>query len=57
LEKERNELEAALAAPELSEKSQKTALKYLDAFLEIINDPDELKIQVIEKCRGSKPSD
>lgn len=53
----RSELEAVLAAPELSDKSRKTVLKYLDAFFEIVNDPDEVNKELIEKCRGPKPSD
>ena len=49
----RSELEAALVPPELSDKRQKTALKYLDVFFETINDPKKLNKQVIDKCRGA----
>jgi hypothetical protein len=53
----RGELGAALAPPELRDRSRKKVLKYLDGFYEIVNDPDELNKKVIEKCRGYKPSD
>ena len=49
----RSEIEAALSPQALSDKSQKTALKYLDAFFDNINDPKKLKTQILDNCRGS----
>jgi hypothetical protein len=49
----RDEIEAALAPPALSEKSRRSALKYLKVFFDTINDPKKLNRQVIDKCRGA----
>ncbi len=48
----RSELEAALVPPELSDKRQKTALKYLDVFFETINESEKLNKKLIGVCRG-----
>lgn len=50
----RNEMEAVLAPPALSEKKQRGILKYLKVFFDTINDPKKLNRQVIDKCRGPK---
>jgi hypothetical protein len=50
----RNEMEAVLAPPALSEKEQRAILKYLKVFFDTINDPKKLNRQVIDKCRGPK---
>ena len=50
----RNEMEAVLAPPALSEKKRRAVLKYLKVFFDTINDPKKLNRQVIDKCRGPK---
>jgi hypothetical protein len=40
----------------LNTQTRKESLAYLKSFYEIINDPDKLRRQIQEKCRGEKPS-
>ncbi len=49
----RTEIEAALTPSAMSEKSQKTTLKYVNGFYKIINDPQEVSRRLIDKCRGA----
>lgn len=39
--------------PHLNDRSRKKAIKYIDDFYEIINDPKQFEKQIIDKCRGS----
>ena len=39
----------------LNTQTRKESLAYLKSFYEIINDPDKLRRQIHEKCRGEKP--
>ena len=48
----RGEVEAALAPQDLSERSQKSVLRYLESFFKTINDPKKLNKNIIGKCRG-----
>lgn len=48
----RSDIAAALTPQALSEKSQKTVLKYLEGFFDNINDPKKLKRKVLDHCRG-----
>ena len=50
----RSELEAVLAPEMLTERTRKTALKYLDYFFVTVNNLQKLNKQVIGVCRGSK---
>jgi hypothetical protein len=38
----------------LNDRTRRNALKYIDDFYEIINDPKEFKRDIIDKCRGKK---
>ncbi len=40
----------------LNSLTRKESLTYLKSFYEIINDPNKLRRQIHEKCRGEKPS-
>ena len=40
----------------LNSLTRKESLAYLKSFYEIINDPNKLRRQIHEKCRGEKPS-
>ena len=37
----------------LNDNYRKKAIKYIEAFYKIINDPKELKAKIIDQCRGS----
>ena len=39
--------------PRLLDKNRKKAIKYIEDFYEIINDPKEFKEEITDKCRGS----
>ena len=43
-------IEAALLPAALGDKPRKTAVKYIDEFYEIINDPKRLKSRILNKC-------
>ena len=45
-------IEAALLPAALEDKPRKTAVKYIDEFYKIINDPKRLKSKIISKCVG-----
>lgn len=48
----RPQIEAALNPPELDKRSRKKALKYIDDFYEIINDPKKRKKEIEDDCLG-----
>ncbi len=48
----RNELEAAMVPQVMSDRSQRSALRYLGEFFETINDSEKLNKKVIGVCRG-----
>ncbi len=48
----RNQLETAMVPQVLSDRSQRSALKYLDEFFTTINDSKRLQKKVIDVCRG-----
>jgi len=50
----RDDITAALISPELEKRKVKRSHKYVDKFYTIINDPDELYAQILNKCRGPK---
>lgn len=49
----RRDIEAALVPQALSEKAQKKALKYLEAFFDTINDSKKIDGRIIGRCRGA----
>lgn len=50
----RPQIEEALNPPILDERSRKKALKYIDKFYEIINDPKKRKREIEDRCVGKK---
>ena len=46
----RLEVETAVTLPPLAERARKSALRYIDAFYTIINDPAELNKEIINVC-------
>jgi len=51
---QRAAIEAELLPAALEGKARKTAVKYIDEFYEIINDPKKLKKNITGKCVGKK---
>jgi len=49
----REDIEIANTSDALSDKARKSTLKYLDVFYETINDPEKLKKQIVDVCRGA----
>ena len=49
----RAKMERYLAPDAIGEREQKKALKYVNAFYEIVNNPNKKQRQVIEACVGS----
>jgi len=49
----REVITSALAPDEISSNKRKRAVRFVDGFYEIINDPEELEKRVIAKCRGA----
>jgi hypothetical protein len=50
----RDEITAALISPDLKKKKFKRAHKFVDKFYEIINDPEDLYDDILNKCRGPR---
>jgi hypothetical protein len=50
--RKRGEIEAALIPTEVSQRKSRKVRRYLDRFYEIVNDGQELKKQILDKCRG-----
>jgi len=50
----RPQIEDALNPPEIDQRSRKNALKYIDDFYEIINDPEKRKNKIEDKCLGKR---
>jgi len=50
----RPQIEEALIPPELDERTRKKALKYIDEFYEIINDPKKRKKEIEDDCLGKR---
>jgi hypothetical protein len=41
-------------SPELDDKWRKNTIEYIEEFYEIIDDPEEIEKEIIERCRGIK---
>ena len=50
----RPQIEEALNPPPLDKRSRKKALKYIDDFYEIVNDPKKRKKKIEDDCLGTK---
>jgi hypothetical protein len=50
----RPQIEEALNPPAIDKRSRKKALKYIDDFYEIINDPKKRKKQIEDDCLGKR---
>jgi hypothetical protein len=50
----REEITTALISPELKRRKFERTHKYVDDFYEIINDPEKLHEQILNKCRGPR---
>ncbi|RLA29321.1 MAG: hypothetical protein DRR11_15450, partial [Gammaproteobacteria bacterium] len=50
----RDEITTALISPELKKRKLERSHKYVDDFYEIINDPEKLQEQILNKCRGPR---
>jgi hypothetical protein len=50
----RPQIEDALNPPVLDDRSRKKALKYIDDFYEIVNDPKKRKKKIEDKCLGAR---
>ena len=50
----RPQIEEALNPPELDKSSRKKALKYIDDFYEIVNDPKKRKKEIEDLCLGER---
>ncbi len=48
----RSEIESALLPPEVSKNKARRVKNYIDRFYEIINDPQEIQKNMLDKCRG-----
>ncbi len=48
----RDEIEAAFLPPEVSKSKSRRVKDYLENFYKIINDPEELRENLLDKCRG-----
>ena len=49
----RKEIETAMIVPDVSRGKTRRVKSYFDRFYEIINDPQELKKRILDKCRGA----
>ena len=49
----REAITAALVPEGISSSKQRSARRYVDRFYEIINDPEELQDNILDKCRGA----
>jgi hypothetical protein len=52
----RSDITAALLPPGLSKSRHKRALRYIDRFYDTVNDPQKLKREIVDKCRGPRPT-
>jgi len=50
----RPQIEEALNPPEIDQRSRKSALKYIDDFYEIVNDPKKRKKEIEDDCLGKR---
>lgn len=50
----RGAIAAALISPELQKRKFERAHKFVNEFYEVINDPDQLQDQILNKCRGPR---
>jgi hypothetical protein len=50
----RPQIEAALLPAEIDDRSRKSALKYIDKFYEIVNDPKKRKKEIEDDCLGAR---
>ena len=50
----REDITAALISPEVKKGRLKRAHAFVDKFYEVINDPDELYDEILNKCRGPR---
>jgi hypothetical protein len=50
----RDDITAALISPELENRKLKRAHAFVDKFYEVVNDPDELYDEILNKCRGPR---
>jgi hypothetical protein len=50
----RPQIEAALNPPEIDRRRRKNALKYIDDFYEIVNDPKKRKNKIEDNCLGKR---
>ena len=50
----RPQIEEALNPPEIDQRSHKNALKYIDDFYEIVNDPKKRKKEIEDDCLGRR---
>jgi len=50
----RPQIEKALNPPEIDQRSRKRALKYIDDFYEIVNDPKKRQKEIEDDCRGKR---
>ena len=48
----RSDITDALLPPELSTSRNKRALRFIDRFYDIVDDPQGLKREILSKCRG-----
>ncbi len=52
----RSDITAALLPPGLTKSRHKRALRYIDRFYDIVNDTQKLKREILDKCRGPRPT-
>jgi hypothetical protein len=50
----RPQIEAALNPPQIKGRNRKSALKYIDKFYEVINDPKKRKKEIEDDCLGKR---
>ena len=50
----RPQIEEALNPPEIDRRSRKSALKYIDKFYDIVNDPKKRKKEIEDDCLGKR---
>ena len=52
----RGDITAALVSPELTKSRYRRVLRYVDQFYATVNDPQKLKRDLLDKCRGARPT-
>ena len=50
----RPQIEDALNPPGIDQRSRKNALKYIDGFYKIVNDPKKRKREIEDDCLGKR---